>query len=394
VTGQRPDGGAWRPPDARYAGPADEDSLGREIAGLLRSQFEAIAACFGSNVDAALSGGYDSRLVLAALLAVGVVPRLHVYGREEDADVRVAKRICEAEGWQLRHIDKSKTAPDLDGFADRVRANALAFEGFPPDGIFDSGADLDSRSERGAGGALMLNGGGGEIFRNFHYLADRPLSLREFIWSFYAQFDPRACTARFRGAEFERALGAAMKSELGIDREVLERVEIERLYPYFRCKYWMGRNNSVNNKLGFAATPFVTHALIERALRLPLRAKALGRFEARLIRELHPRLAAYPSAYGHSFAEPPTRRRALAERLSVLRPPWLRRYSFRLRHRRPTPRPAVLQDQFVGRLVDLGFPYLRRFFDVSRVYHHGQYNRLCTLEYLFETCHAADPIAP
>jgi asparagine synthase (glutamine-hydrolysing) len=65
----------------------------------------------------------------------------------------------------------------------------------------------------------------------------------------------------------------------------------------------MGRNNSVNNKIGFALTPFITQSLIERALRLPLRQKNTGRFEARLIREINPRLAAYPSAYGHSFAE-------------------------------------------------------------------------------------------
>jgi len=237
----------------------------------------------------------------------------------------------------------------------------------------------------------VLNGGGGEIFRNFHYLPDRRFSIRDLVWSFYSQYDPKACTQRFSAAEFEGNLTATIKAALGIERNTLERLEIERLYPYYRCKYWMGRNNGVNNKLGFAVTPFVTHSLVERALRIPLRQKNSGRFEARLIRETHPRLARYPSAYGHSFTEPPPWKRTMKERLTMARPPWLRRLSFRLKHRGPTPRPAILRDETVGRVIDLGFPYMRRFFDVAKVYHHGQYARLCTLEYLLQSYNAADP---
>jgi asparagine synthase (glutamine-hydrolysing) len=295
-------GNPWRP-EIKVDDKATEDDLCRDILAVLRRQFETVVACFGSNIDTALSGGYDSRLVLAGLLSAGIVPRLHVYGGENDEDVRIAKGIYDGEKLQLRHVDKSRMAVDMDRFPEQVRKNALLFEGNPADGIFDPGTDLESRCDRGAGGALMLNGGGGEIFRNFHYLPDRRFTVRELIWSFYSQYDPKACTPRFVPAEFEDNLARTMKIEIGIERNTLDRGKVERLYPYYRCKYWMGRNNSVNNKIGFALTPFITQSLIERALRLPLRQKNTGRFEARLIREINPRLAAYPSAYGHSFAE-------------------------------------------------------------------------------------------
>jgi hypothetical protein len=80
----------------------------------------------------------------------------------------------------------------------------------------------------------------------------------------------------------------------------------------------------------------------------------------------------------------------MKERLTMARPPWLRRLSFRLKHRGPTPRLEILQDRHVGRIIDLGFPYMRKFFDVAKVFHHGQYGRLCTLEYLLQAYNAAD----
>jgi hypothetical protein len=52
-----------------------------------------VAASFGDRVTCALSGGYDSRLILALLRRHGVSPRVYVYGPPGDKDVELARTI-------------------------------------------------------------------------------------------------------------------------------------------------------------------------------------------------------------------------------------------------------------------------------------------------------------
>ena len=79
-----------------------------------------------------------------------------------------------------------------------------------------------------------------------------------------------------------------------------------------------------------------------------------------------------------------TAARILKDLKTYIRPPILRRFTYRLKHRKPVLRPYWLSDEYVGRVLDLEFPYARRLFDVSRVCDNEQYNRICTLELLLE----------
>lgn len=129
-------------------------------------------------------------------------------------------------------------------------------------------------------------------------------------------------------------------------------------------------------------TPFIDANVVPDALAVPIALKNSGRFEARLIAAFDPRLAAYPSAYGHDFAHSPPVKRLVKDAITLRKPPIVRRYSFRLQWRRPAKRPYFLSDAYLGKVIDLGFPFMSRLFDVGRIYENGQYNRLCTLEYL------------
>ena len=60
----------------------------------LDGYFAAVAKIFGNRVTSALSGGYDSRLILAMLRRHGVAPHLFVYGNAGDQDVRLATAIA------------------------------------------------------------------------------------------------------------------------------------------------------------------------------------------------------------------------------------------------------------------------------------------------------------
>jgi asparagine synthase (glutamine-hydrolysing) len=357
--------------------------LDRSLA-TLREWFGEIVSCFDDRIDTALSGGYDSRLILALLRDRGITPRLHVYGRKDDEDVRVARQIAEGEGLRLEHVDKGLALRDPPAdLAATIAQNCRLLDAYPPDGILDDGADVATRRDRAAGGALALNGGGGEIFRNFFYLPDRRFSIRELIWTFYSQFDPATATALFSERAYMDAMTAAVADSLGTTGGTLSREEVELVYPLFRCQFWTGRGTSVNNQFGSALTPFIEHAIVVGAAPVPIRFKNHGRFEAALIEALSPSLARYPSCYGHDFAGEVPLKRRFKDQLTLRRPPFLRRYAFRLKARLlPT---TGGQDASRYRDVfDPSLPALSRYFRVEKVDDAGQFARLCTLEYLFK----------
>jgi asparagine synthase (glutamine-hydrolysing) len=253
-------------------------------------------------------------------------------------------------------------------------------DAYPPDGILDDGADVATRRDRAAGGALALNGGGGEIFRNFFYLPDRRFSIREVIWTFYSQFDPAMATPLFSERAYMEAMIAAVADSLGTTDRTLSREQVELAYPAFRCRYWTGRNTSVNNQFGSALTPFIEHDIVAGAARVPIRFKNHGRFEAALIEALSPSLARYPSSYGHGFAGSIPLNRKLKDQLTLLRPPLLRRYAFRIK--------ARLQGSSdhahpFREVIDPSGGVMARYFRIASISDSGQYARICTLEYLF-----------
>jgi asparagine synthase (glutamine-hydrolysing) len=356
--------------------------LDRNVAAL-RDWFGEIVACFGDRIDTALSGGYDSRLILAVLRDRGANPRLHVYGQPGDEDVQLAQRIANGERLNLLHVDKAdaRSVP-ATALPAIVARNLDVLDAYPVDGIFDNGADISTRFDRAAGGALALNGGGGEIYRNFFYLPDRTYALNEFIWTFYSQFDPSSATDAFREVDYMNGLAEAVRHTIDLTGQRLSRRDVERLYPAFRCGYWTGRNTSVNNRFGWALTPFVEGPTVASAIDVPIAFKNHGRFEAALIKAFSPSLARYASSYGHDFAGDVPLKRRIKDQLTLRRPPLLRRYAFRIKSRRQAPARDG-GDRSWQAAIDPTFPAMRAFFRIDQVRDRGQFFRICTLEYLF-----------
>ena len=113
-----------------------EASIGQTMR-LLDRYFASIATNFGDRVNCALSGGYDSRLILALLRRHGVRPNLYVYGPAEGQDVKLARSIAEGENLHLDIVDKTQRRVwEPEEFAAVAHRNFLGIDGYSWEGIF------------------------------------------------------------------------------------------------------------------------------------------------------------------------------------------------------------------------------------------------------------------
>ncbi|WNO53300.1 hypothetical protein [Stakelama saccharophila] len=370
---------------------AAEASIDRQIAAhrdRLMAVVEAHVRHFGNHVHCPLSGGIDSRLLLAALRAAGSTPHVYVYGPPDSGDVAVARAIGRAEGFSVEWIDKQQAPLDADAFAERTRRNFHEFDALPTYGnIFDNGGNAAARDARHAGGGLATSGGCGEIYRDFFYLSDRPRDAAAVAGTFFARFTRGDATPLFDPKRFlDRIAGKiALAAEADTIRTPIARLRIEHLYPRVRCRALFGREISIEARYGAYMMPFLDHAVVAEAMTLPIGMKRAGRFESALLSAIDPALARHMSAYGHSFDVPPGRAHRLGEWSSRIRPTWLRARSYAIRRRlgpMGDEHGGLLTPDYMARVVDPDFPAMRRYFRMENITDSGLWRRIACLEYL------------
>lgn len=345
-------------------------------------------ARFGDNVRCPLSGGLDSRLLLAALRAGGCRPEVYVYGGPDSPDVRIAREIGKAEGFEVEWTDKEARTLEPDAFPEQVERNFQEYDGLPNFGeLFENGANAAARDARHAGGALAASGGCGEVFRNFFYLPNRRFGAAAVARAFFARFAPGDATGLFDEASFLRAIEDKILAALARpgDRLPLPRPVVEQIYPRVRCRSLFGREISLEARWGAYMMPFLDHRLVSEAVALPLGLKNAGRFEAMLLHAIDPALARHPSAYGHDFAGAPGLRHRFGEWSTRARPIRLRQKSYALQRRLgqvADEHGGLLSPDYLGRVIDLEYPAMRRYFEVGRIGDSGMMRRIANLEYL------------
>jgi hypothetical protein len=343
---------------------------------------------FGDKVHCPLSGGLDSRLLLAALRAEGCRPRIYVYGSPRSSDVRISREIGETQGFAVEWLDKEAyRSVDPDEFPEIVERNFHQYDGLPNYGeLFENGANGAARDARHEGGAMSASGGCGEIYRNFFYLPDRGFSAAAVARTFFARYSKGDMTALFDEREFLARIEDKILAPLGRggQRKALPRPLIEQIYPRLRCRSLFGREISLESRFGAYLMPFLDHQVVAEAMTLPLPLKNGGRFEASLLAAIDPGLAALPSAYGHDFAGPPSLSHRFSEWSTRIRPIAVRQRSYAIRRQLgpvADEHGGLLTADYMGRVVDLDFPLLRRFFRTDRINDSGMMRRIANLEY-------------
>jgi hypothetical protein len=305
------------------------------VADTLERQFSAIAGAFPA-VRTALSGGYDTRLMLAVLLKLGNQPHLHVNGTPNSPDVRCAKAIAKGMGMPLEVVHFYE-AYDLSpsAYHDFIMNRFYVFDGLGGIGVFDQYSDLEYRLSHLEPNSVFLHGGGGEIYREVWNVPALPISLDAFI---LAQHDRIGIGGIFNGYS-KKAYLNHMKQRtmeaLGKKDERFSRQDVEQL----------GRSRL--NSLSFTITafqqlypflkPFCEYDIMESSLEIPLRFKFWGKFQQDLIRLFDARLASFLSAYGYAFDQKAPLKYKLKEWMVTYAPLRLRPYLRKLKKSRKLP---------------------------------------------------------
>jgi asparagine synthase (glutamine-hydrolysing) len=268
--------------------------------------YQQVADLFGDQVTGALSGGHDSRLMLAFLWKVGVSPRLYVYGSDTSVDVIVSKMICERFHLSLDHVDRASTPPlSVEDYWQGRNTIFHQMDGLSPYGFVCDPTEIELRCKRLSGGILAINGGSGEIWRNFWELPDRRYTALDIVTSYYDRIPENVPTTKFQRKNHYHTLAEKLAVTINTSDTIMGRAYVEAAYPKFRVRYWQGKNNSTNNLLGKALTPFAETCFTIPSMWIPVRYKDGGWFERQMIIRMNSELAMCPSAYGYTLYDGP-----------------------------------------------------------------------------------------
>jgi len=364
-----------------------------EMSTSLIDYFDIIQDNFGNDLCSALTGGHDSRLLLALMRKVGIQPQyLYVYDdSRQPTCVSTAMAMANGENLSLDYVNLSKFSDcTSEEYAELLQRKYYVEDGLGHEnGIFDNGTGLMARLNRTEKARLHLNGGLGEIFRNFWLLPHNTLTTRAFIESKY-DLNFSACTEYHDRESYIAALSEKIKNAIQTQCDRLNQRQIAALFPFWVGKYWTSSNNSINNQLSYALTPFGESRFVHKALDIPIRYRNYGIFETALIKFIDPKLAKYPSHYGYNFYDGMSRKTKMKAYIKLHIPIQLKRYARkhfwnadtkRLVFRRQQPvLPFYLTEEYLDRIFNNDILHVAEYVHINQIKDIHTLSRALTAE--------------
>jgi len=270
------------------------------LASALVAAAEATLAPFARPI-VDLTGGFDSRGIVAAAIASGRPFECVVNGEDSDPDVRSAEKIAKKLGLRLARL---RTGIDFGtaSLAAIERAAALT------DGEFDAveySGILEIHERLSRQGDATVNGSAGEICRGYwwdllvpHTGARVPLdaarAARRFAPDDWADGILAAPAVPSLARHFEDVVRRTNADLEGLPNTVLA----DNVYLTLRMQRWAGRLASSTDRVWPCATPFMFRRPVEVALTAPVADRAHNRMAREMIAHLNPTLADLPMAGG------------------------------------------------------------------------------------------------
>lgn len=277
----------------------DGRSAVRALGDSLIQAAHRIGRLFGNPV-CDLTGGFDSRALVAAFLAAGIRFSTTVSGPPESPDVVVSRGLARLAGLPHLHL-----APQEQVGFDRVK-QALSYTDGEYD-LIEYARILEVHRRLAAAFDISLNGSFGEVGRGYWWEllfpragACRPLNAQTLARLRYAA---RSYDALLFPPDTQIDLVSHLAAI--IDRTNAElsnlpnTMQMDHAYLMLRMQRWQGRIASSTDQLWPCLSPFLLRSILETLLQATVCLRRRGLLIRRLLAELQPRLAAFPLEHGY-----------------------------------------------------------------------------------------------
>lgn len=281
-------------PRDRLGGARAADALAESLAAVVRR-----VARSHPKIVCDLTGGYDSRAVLAGCLHAGVDVETTVSGTPGSDDTRIARAIADSVGIPLRYVAQKipSSMEEMDG--------ALAFTDGEYD-LLEYARILSVHRELSRTYDISLNGTAGELGRGKHWGfagssvgAIEKLNARRIVSTRLgdASSDPSLFPARERLDLTSHFVAIVERLNDGL-AETPNTLQLDSYY-LMRMRCWQGRIASSTDHLWSCLSPFLARSVMEVALQIGVRSREHNRvFHEMFARSKAPALARIPVAGG------------------------------------------------------------------------------------------------
>lgn len=276
-------------------GAAEGDATARDLA-------DACVATFRAFLDPArpvlpdLTGGRDSRLLVALLLDAGFRCDATVTGRDGHPEVEIARRVAAGLGIELHVVPPDVLEAARSSFPSVLRA-AARVEG-KCDAVEYAG--IAAVHDRHAGRfAASLNGSGGELARSYSWNTDRNRKLGA-VEALRHRFgaSPPPFLARELRRDARAHFGGVLERAVAGRRDDPVRSQLDHCYLNLRMQCWQGALSTATSELWPSLAPFLFRRTLDVVYRTPERDRHATRLVHRLFRGLPAVVASEPLANG------------------------------------------------------------------------------------------------
>jgi hypothetical protein len=254
-----------------------------------------VTACLGraaAHHALSLTGGLDSRMVLAAIMSLGREHDLayYTYGSSSSPD-----RIIASDLRRLFELTELRTTPNAEASADEQLAH-----------LFSQSCGMramDLSSERSSSDVFMMIGGCGENCRGFYttMMLAKGFSDEQLFSSTPDEFFLAFTRTHGRWPGLRRMARAALESRVRaeIDEAGLDRTTaLDSLYTKYRNRYHFGLGSRIQSQAMMKFSPLDSVAALLASFAIDPKARMRGKVALDILLRLYPPLAFLPSTSG------------------------------------------------------------------------------------------------
>jgi hypothetical protein len=277
----------------------------------LDSYFNAFKELISENlVDIGISGGYDSRLLLA--LTNKYYPKelqIHTHWKAtDDLDIIIAKKIAEKVGKKLNSLPVASTRElsEID-FLDIVNSSMYFYDGLTRvnHGWTRKYRNPDYRLNILHNSNLGMSGLGGELFRNDFHIRFNKIDTSKWVKNYVI---PIYLKNKLNKNTFNLTINnisLKIQNELCLENNKMSFLDTYRYYGEMWVKKGPGIRNGIENQLSYFLSPFTDSIIIQKSYANIPFIGISGEFEAKLIEKTNISLAEIISGYGFNFKNIP-----------------------------------------------------------------------------------------